>query len=344
MLTQTNSEVADVLDRIAELFGAQDDVHRARAFRRGANAVRALSGSAVDLYRERGLTGLDAVPSIGKSIASVIAELVETGHCHLLSRLEGRISPEDLFATVPGVGNTLAHHIVLSLGIDSLEELELAAHDGRLTRVSGFGPRRARAVREMLASRLAHKRSPLALAAREPLEAPDAATILEVDADYRRRASRGELRTIAPRRFNPSGKAWLPVLHTERAGWAFTALFSNSARAHSRGRTQDWVVIFYEKDGQDGQCTVVTELQGDHAGVRVIRGREQECFKVHETSHDRPAFPPCPRCGQELDPLSWLPQEAPPDEEVICSWCRRAKDHAAASHHAPVPHLRVVGG
>ena len=30
----------------------------------------------------------------------------------------------------------------------------------------------------------------------------------------------------------PSGEAWLPVLHTERDGWHFTALFSNTAQAH----------------------------------------------------------------------------------------------------------------
>lgn len=343
MPIRTNTEVAAVLDRIRELLGSQDDVFRARAYQRAADAVRRLPSPIADVYRERGLPGLDALPAIGKNIASLIGELLETGHCPLLARLEGRISPEDLFATVPGVGSTLAHHIVLSLGIDTLEELELAANDGRLERVSGFGPRRARAVREVLASRLAHRRSPRALAARDPVRLPDVATILEVDAEYRERAHRGELRTIAPRRFNPTGTAWLPILHTERGGWAFTALFSNSARAHSRGRTRDWVVIFYEKDGHDGQCTVVTEGQGELEGLRVIRGREDECGKVHESAHDRPAFPPCPRCGRELDPLSWRP-EPPQDSEVTCSWCRRGLDHA--SDHpkpGPMPRLRVVG-
>jgi hypothetical protein len=56
-----------------------------------------------------------------------------------------------------------------------------------------------------------------------------------------------------------------------------TALFSNTARAHALGRTHDWVVLFYERNGDEGQCTVVTETRGPLAGRRVVRGRESEC-------------------------------------------------------------------
>jgi hypothetical protein len=73
------------------------------------------------------------------------------------------------------------------------------------------------------------------------------------------------------------------VLHAERDGWSFTALFSNTARAHELGKTQDWVVIFYSRDGDEGQCTVVTESRGPLAGRRVVRGRETEC-RAHYAS------------------------------------------------------------
>jgi putative hydrolase len=42
------------------------------------------------------------------------------------------------------------------------------------------------------------------------------------------------LLTIAPKRFNPDGKAWLPILHTSRGSWHFTALYSNTVLAHER--------------------------------------------------------------------------------------------------------------
>ena len=102
--------------------------------------------------------------------------------------------------------------------------------------------------------------------------------MLDVDAEYRREAAAGRLRKIAPRRFNPSGEAWLPVLHARRGIWDFTVLFSNTARAHDLGRVRDWVVIYYHTDNEpEGQCTVVTETRGPIEGQRVVRGREAEC-------------------------------------------------------------------
>jgi hypothetical protein len=70
----------------------------------------------------------------------------------------------------------------------------------------------------------------------------------------------------------------LPVLHTTRGDWHFTALFSNTARAHELGRERDWVVV-YGEDATHGerQYTVVTALRGPLAGRRVVRGREAEC-------------------------------------------------------------------
>jgi hypothetical protein len=104
---------------------------------------------------------------------------------------------------------------------------------------------------------------------------PSVEAILAVDAEYRRRAATGGLRRIAPRRFNPSGEAWLPILHETRDGWYFTALYSNTARAHRFGATRDWVVVFYERDGTEGQCTVVTEHAG-RAGQRRPRARHRD--------------------------------------------------------------------
>ncbi|MFN0042146.1 MAG: DNA-binding protein, partial [Alphaproteobacteria bacterium] len=107
---------------------------------------------------------------------------------------------------------------------------------------------------------------------------PTVEAILDADRIYRAEARAGHLKTIAPRRFNPDGRAWLPILHARRADWHFTVLYSNTARAHELGRTGDWVVVyFYDADHREGQRTVVTESQGPLAGKRVIRGREAEC-------------------------------------------------------------------
>jgi hypothetical protein len=58
-------------------------------------------------------------------------------------------------------------------------------------------------------------------------------------------------------------------------------LFSNSARAHQLGRTADWVVIYFHRDGVvEGRRTVVTEGTGPDRGRRVVRGRESECRAI----------------------------------------------------------------
>jgi len=107
---------------------------------------------------------------------------------------------------------------------------------------------------------------------------PGVGLLLDVDREYREKAASGVLKKIAPRLFNPDHNAWLPVLHTRFGPWRFTALYSNTYRAHELHRTHDWVVICFD-DGEhgEGQQTVVTEWRGTLEGRRVVRGREAEC-------------------------------------------------------------------
>jgi DNA polymerase (family 10) len=111
---------------------------------------------------------------------------------------------------------------------------------------------------------------------------PPVSELLDVDREYRRGARRGTLPVIAPRKFNPKREAWLPVLHTVRDGRSYTALFSNTERAHRLGRTRDWVVLYYhDGDGRERRCTVVTEFREPLRGKRVVRGRELECAEYY---------------------------------------------------------------
>ena len=113
-----------------------------------------------------------------------------------------------------------------------------------------------------------------------PMDAPSVDMLLDVDCEYREKAQAGSLPKVAPRRMNPEGKAWLPVLHTRFGPWHFTALYSNTERAHELHRIYDWVVIFYgDPEGGEGQATVVTERRGALTGKRVVRGREPECAR-----------------------------------------------------------------
>jgi hypothetical protein len=285
----SNQEIADTLEKIATLLEVQDaNPHRVRAYRNGAQRVRTLDGSAAKIVRSGDGKALEKLPDIGQGLAGVITRFVETGHSNLLERLQGEVSPERLFRQVPGIGATLAKRIANELDIQTLEGLEQAAHDGRLAKVEGFGQKRIRTVQVSLAgmlSRTAYQR------AQERTDSADEATemghpavklLLDIDATYRRKADANELPTIAPKRFNPEGKSWLPIMHASRDGYDFTVLYSNTARAHELNKTDDWVVIYYERDGREDQATVVTATRGPLEGKRVVRGREAESQRFYK--------------------------------------------------------------
>lgn len=266
-----NATIADRLDEVADLLESQGaNPFRVQAWRGGASAVRHSTQPMIDLVEAGGTDALVALPAIGPGLARAIRELVDTGRLSTLDQLHGRHDPLALLASVPGIGHRLAQRLHDALGVSSLEDLERAAHHGRLEALPGFGPRRIAGIRNALAARQRHPR-------RREGDEPSVNELLDIDREYRASARSGTLPTIAPRRFNPHHERWLPVLHTMRQDRHYTALFSNTARAHQLGRTSDWVVIYL--DGRDGgrQWTVVTETEGPLRGRRVVRGREGEC-------------------------------------------------------------------
>lgn len=280
MTSALNRQIAEKLDEMAELLEIQGaNPFRVRAYRRAAVALAELDRDLEDIAQSEGMEGLTALPTIGKGIAAAVWEMVHTGRWSQLERLRGSLQPENLFQTVPGIGPALAERIHDELHVDTLEELEAAAYDGRLDGLPGIGPRKLQALRATLATMLGRARR---TAERAAVDGPGVATLLNIDADYRRLAAAGELPKIAPKRFNPEGRAWLPILHADRDGWHFTALYSNTARAHELGKVEDWVVIyFYNEDHEEGQHTVVTETRGPLQGKRVVRGREKDCRQVY---------------------------------------------------------------
>ena len=269
-----NTRAAGIFRDCAEILRQQKaNPFRINAYLRAAQTLESMDEDVAELLERDGVEGLVELPTIGRGLAAAIDEIARTGRLAQLDRLRGDAKPEVLFQSIPGVGPALAHLIHDALHVDTLEGLEMAAHDGRLAALQGIGERRAEAIRAGISAMLG--RGVVRRDRAGPLPAID--VLLDVDSDYRRKAAAGELPTIAPKRFNPNGSSWLPILHTRRGDWHFTVLFSNTARAHELGRTRDWVVIyFYDGDHHEGQCTVVTETHGPLAGKRVVRGREAE--------------------------------------------------------------------
>ncbi len=275
-----NRWIAARLRDVADLLEQQGaNPFRTGAYRRAAGTLDTLQRNAGDIVAHEGVEGLIELPHIGKSIASAIVEMIQTGRWLQLERLRGSTDPLMLFRTIPGIGPKLAADMETHLHAETLEDLEAAAYDGRLDEVPGIGPRRVTAIRQALASLLQRRRVGKMS---EVTKLPDIAYLLDVDREYREMSKAGKLPLIQPRRFASDEGACLPIYHAQRGNWHFTALYSNTPRAHELGRTRDWVVIYFHADSEpEAQCTVVTEHFGPLRGLRVVRGREQESGQFH---------------------------------------------------------------
>jgi hypothetical protein len=278
MAHTVNEQIAGRLEEAARLLRDQGaDPYRVNAYRRAATMLRT-SPMAIDaLFRDKGLDGLKELRGVGDTIARAIRELLVHGRLPMLDRLRGEADPVALLASVPGIGRRFAERLHDELGLETLADLEAAAHDGRLETIAGFGEKRLAGVRDSLAHRLGRVRLPVG----SPATSPPVSELLDVDRDYRNKATTGQLRLIAPRRFNPTGEAWLPVLHTQRGSRQYTALYSNTARAHQAGTTRDWVVLYHDDGSGERQHTVITATRGPLRDRRVVAGRESECLAFY---------------------------------------------------------------
>jgi DNA polymerase (family X) len=274
-----NEMIASRLEEVASLLEQQGaNPYRVGAYRQGASTVRTLSDPVTKIIEQEGEAGLKRLPGIGIGLSRAIHLLVTTGRLPILDRLRGESSSQKVLMTVPGIGRKMAEKLYQDLGINSLEDLESAAYDGRLQNLVGFGEKRLAGIRDVLARRLG--RVPSLVVMKEP----PVAELLDVDREYREKAIAGQLRTIAPHRFNPTAAAWLPILHTRRGKRDFTVLFANTQRAHQAGMTRDWVVIYADDGSRELTSTIVTAARGPLKGRRVIRGREEQSAAYYKAN------------------------------------------------------------
>ena len=302
-----NDQVAGRLNEVADLLEAQGaNVFRIRAYRTAAETLRNLEQHVHEIVIHEGLSGLIRLRGIGRSLATSIEQLTRTGRLGLLNRLRGEEAAERLFATVPNIGPKMAELIHEHLGIETLGELEIAANDGRLAEVPGMGAKRVRGVRESIAGRFRHGPTREAPRRPPPADQPPVEELLDIDRQYRHMVELDRLPKIAPRRFNPTSESWLPILHTQRDDRHFTALYSNTARAHELGTTHDWVVIYRDDHDGHGQWTVITAGYGKLRGQRIVRGREAACREYYdrEQSQKTPRGNMSRRGGQTRRKLS----------------------------------------
>jgi DNA polymerase (family X) len=161
--TLTNAEIAGRLKEIRTLMEfAGEPFFKFMAYERAAETIENAAPLADVLAGGR----LQELPGVGKTIATRIAELCETGTCGYLEELRTRY-PSTLIELlgVGGVGMKTAQQLYERLGVASLADLERALASGALSEIPRLGKKTIENIRRgVLAYQGRAKRTPLGTA------------------------------------------------------------------------------------------------------------------------------------------------------------------------------------
>ncbi|MBP9501304.1 MAG: DNA polymerase/3'-5' exonuclease PolX [Candidatus Promineofilum sp.] len=133
-----NRDIVEIFGRIADMLAIRgDQIHRILAYRRAAESIEALGRDINTVYAEGRLTD---IPGIGDTLAAKIEELLTSGKLEFYDKLSREIPPTlvDLLR-VEGLGPKRVKQIYDSLNITTLDELTIAARQGKLRDLPGMG-------------------------------------------------------------------------------------------------------------------------------------------------------------------------------------------------------------
>lgn len=134
-----NADITVIFEEIADLLEIEGaNPFRIRAYRNAARILGDLPQEARVLV-ERG-DDLTRLPGIGDDLAGKISEIVTTGHCSLLDRLHRELPPAITeLLKIPGLGPKRVKALYHDLDVQTVEQLQRAAQDGRIRALHGFG-------------------------------------------------------------------------------------------------------------------------------------------------------------------------------------------------------------
>ena len=134
---------AHVLTQIAAFLALRGESRfKSKAYEQAARSLVALDTDDLGMLDRAGT--LATTPGIGKATLAVVRDLIATGESRYLDELRADL-PAGLLdlLNVPGLALAKIHLLHETLGIASIDSLEVAARDGRLGQVKGFGPKTA---------------------------------------------------------------------------------------------------------------------------------------------------------------------------------------------------------
>ncbi len=134
-----NADIAAIFEEIADLLEIEAaNRFRILAYRKAARILSELPQDARALLKKG--FDLTQLPGIGEDLASKIIEIVSTGSCSLLQRLRSELPPAITeLLHIPGLGPKRVKALYHHLDVQTVEQLQRAARDGRIRELPGFG-------------------------------------------------------------------------------------------------------------------------------------------------------------------------------------------------------------
>lgn len=192
-----NADIARLLGEVADLLEiSEGNPFKVRAYRNAARTVADHPDPLAELVKgaEFDLTDL---PGIGGGIAKEITALVETGELPQRQQLVATIPPGLLdLLRIPGLGPKRVKLFHDQLKVNSVADLKEALEQGKIAKLSGFGPKLLDKIREGVAGAAAgdgpkrivlHVAEQYARAIVEYLKAGGGITDIDVAGSFRRR-------------------------------------------------------------------------------------------------------------------------------------------------------------
>lgn len=135
-----NLEVAKIFFEMADILEMHEEPWKPQAYRRAAKVIAAMSEDIEEIYKKRGLKGLEDIPGVGEALAKKIVEYLKTGKIHAHEKLKASIGAKvGELMEVPGIGPKKIKKLNLMLGIKTIKDLEKAIKQHKIAKLPGFG-------------------------------------------------------------------------------------------------------------------------------------------------------------------------------------------------------------
>ncbi len=134
-----NQELAKILYEIGYFLEMEEIPFKPYAYQKVAILLDTLEQDATEIYKTKGIKGLEKIPGIGKNIAEKIEEYIKTGEIKYYQQLKKKmpVKIEELMA-IEGIGVKTIKTFYEKLKVKDINDLEKAAKAGKIKKLQGF--------------------------------------------------------------------------------------------------------------------------------------------------------------------------------------------------------------